>query len=326
MKRLALKIAAVGFVFSALLFASSSVSAQAPSAANGLEISPALVEVKADKSKTYTIEIKVVNVTSSNLLFESFVDDFGAKDESGTPSILLEPNNEPLPTSIKTWVTQIPSFNLAPGQERKIQATINIPENAAPGGHYGVIRFSGNQDSGDSGNVNQIASAGTLVLINVSGQVKESLEIASFTPTKNNQPSFFFETGPIIFLSRFTNTGSVHVKPMGQIEIKDSFGNPVGSLPVNEKGGNILPSSTRRFESTLDKTWMFGHYTADMSIAYGNTGQALVKTISFWVIPWKLVLAALAILVTLFYIFRVLIRRYNKHIIEQHNRSSSKKK
>lgn len=326
MKRFALRLVVLGLVLSGLFFAGPSASAQSASAANGLEISPALVEVKADKANTYTIEIKVVNVTGSDLFFESFVDDFGAKDESGTPSILLEPNTEPLPTSIKSWVSSIPSFNLAPGQERKIQATINVPSDATPGGHYGVIRFSGNPEGEGSGNVSQIASAGTLVLINVNGQVKESLEIASFTPSKNNQPSFFFETGPVLFVSRFTNTGSVHVKPIGQIEVKDTFGNPVGTLPVNEAGGNILPSSTRRFESLLDKSWMFGHYTADISIAYGTTGQALVKTISFWVIPWKLVLIGLLVLVTLVYVLRKLIKHYNRYIIEKDKQSRSKKK
>lgn len=324
MKGLLLKLIVLGLAVSAVLIPSASVSAQSASAASGLEISPALVEVKANKDNTYTIEIKVVNVTSSTLTFQSSIDDFGAKDESGSPSILLEPTAEPLPTSIKTWVSTIPSFTLAPGKEQKVQATITVPAGAQPGGHYGVIRFTGREGSEASENVGQVASAGTLVLINVDGVVKESLEIASFIPSVNDTPTFFFETGPILFVSRFTNTGSVHVKPVGQIEIKDMFGNPIASLPVNDAKGNVLPNSTRRFESQLDKTWMFGQYTADMTIAYGNTGQALVKTISFWVIPWKLVLVGLFVVVTLIYILRKAIKRYNTFIIEKDKQSRKK--
>lgn len=324
MRRLALRLIALSALLVAIFLPSSTVLAQAPSAANGLEISPALVEIKADKSNVYTVEIKVINVTQSTLLFDNFIDDFGAKDETGAPSILLGPNTEPLATSIKSWVSPIASFTLEPGKERKIQATITVPANAEPGGHYGVIRFSGHEGGEASGNVTQIASAGTLVLINVSGNVKESLELASFTPSKNDKPSFFFETGPVTFVSRFTNTGSVHVKPVGQIEIKDSFGNPVASLPVNEAKGNVLPSSTRRFESTLDRPWLFGHYSADISIAYGNTGQAIVRTISFWVIPWKILLVGLLVLITIVYILRKGIKRYNTYIIEKDKKSRKK--
>ncbi len=325
MRNLVLRLAVLGLAISAVLFTAPNTLAQSANAANGLEISPALVEVSADKDNLYTIDIKVTNVTASNLFFEGFVDDFGAKDETGAPSILIEPTAEPLPTSIKSWVSKIPSFNLAPGQSRTVTASITVPANASPGGHYGVIRFSGHEGSENSGNVAQIASAGTLVLIDVEGDVKESLELASFTPSKNNQVGFFFETGPIKFVSRFTNTGTVHVKPIGQIEVKDSFGNPIASLPVNKAGGNVLPGSTRRFdEATLDKTWMFGQYTADITIAYGTTGQAIVKSISFWVIPWKIVLTVLLVLVTLIYILRKLIKRYNRYIIEKDKQPKKK--
>lgn len=323
MKRLLRQII-LAVAFSSVLFSASITSAQSPSATNGLEISPALVEINADKNNVYSVDIKVINITQSTLLFESFVDDFGAKNETGVPGVLLEPNAKPLPTSIKTWVTPIPSFSLAPGQEKKIKATITVPTDAEPGGHYGVIRFSGHEGTKGNGNVTQIASAGTLILMNVSGNVVESLEIASFTPSKNNHAGYFFENGPLVFVSRFTNTGSVHVKPIGQIEIKNLFGNPIASLPVNEAGGNVLPNSTRRFESTLNKTWMLGQYTADISIAYGNTGQAIVKTISFWVIPWKIILAALLVIATFVYILRILIKRYNKYIIEKDKNSRKK--
>lgn len=324
MNGILLKLIVLGIALSVLLIPTSPASAQSADAASGLEISPALVEVNADKDNVYTIDIRVTNVTSSTLMFESFIDDFGAKNESGSPSILLEPSTEPLPTSIKTWASPIPSFTLAPGKAQGVKVTITIPANAQPGGHYGVIRFTGYEGTEGSQTVGQVASAGTLVLINVSGAVKESLELASFTPTKNDKPAFLFETGPIVFLSRFTNTGSVHVKPIGQIEVKDIFGNPVGTLPVNEAKGNVLPSSTRRFESDLDKTWMFGQYTADISIAYGTTGQAIVKTISFWVIPWKLVLVGILIVVTLIYVLRKLIKRYNRYVIEKDKKSRKK--
>lgn len=308
----------------------TTVLAQSADATNGLEISPVLVELNAERGNTYTVSVKVRNVTTSNLFFDTSVDDFGAKDETGSPSILLDDSAEPLATSIKSWVRSIPSFSLAPNQAETIKATISVPDNAEPGGHYGVIRFAGHENESDRGNVGLVASAGTLILVSVKGDAKEWLVLDSFEATdKNGRAGLAFESGPITFVSRFKNAGNVHVKPIGQIEVKDGFGNSVATLPVNEAKGNVLPDSTRRFESSLDKSWMFGHYTADISIAYGNTGQAIVRTLSFWVIPWKIILAALLIIGTLIYVLRISVKRYNAHIIAKDrasNRKTAKKR
>ncbi|MBC7564937.1 hypothetical protein H7100_01750, partial [Candidatus Saccharibacteria bacterium] len=110
---------------------------------------------------------------------------------------------------------------------------------------------------------------------------------------------------------------TIHVQPKGTILIQDSFNNKVASLDVNAEKGNILPSSTRRFESTLDQKWLFGRYTATITIGYGTQGQAIVETTSFWVIPYKLILIGLALLVTALYVLRIAVKRYNKYIITQ---------
>ena len=315
---------AIGLLLGLLIIQTNNTFAQSSDTSNGLEISPALVEVNGDVAKSYTIDVKVHNVTKSTLDFVGSVNDFGAKDETGQPSIILDSISD-LPTSIKTWVGTVPSFQLSPGDSKSLNVTINIPRNAEPGGHYGVIRFSGKAPSGSSA-VGQIASAGTLVLVRVSGNVKEKLDLTSFAASKDGKSGALFENGPITFITRFTNSGSVHVKPIGQIEVRDGFGHSIATIPVNDAKGNILPASTRRFESTLNTSWLFGHYTADISIAYGTTGGAIVESISFWVIPFKLVFVLLIGLITIVYILRTLIKRYNKHIITQSHKQQKNKK
>jgi hypothetical protein len=315
---------AIGLMLGLLLIPTNSIYAQSGDTSNGLEISPALVEVNGDVAKSYTINVKVHNVTKSTLNFVGSVDDFGAKDETGQPSIILDTNND-LPTSIKSWVEVVPSFSLNAGDSKSLKVTIDIPRGAEPGGHYGVIRFTGKAPD-DAATVGQVASAGTLILLRVSGNVKEKLDLVSFAASKDGKNGSLFETGPLTFVTRFTNSGSVHVKPIGQIEIRDSFGHSVATLPVNDAKGNILPGSTRRFESALNKSWLFGHYTADISIAYGTTGGAIVESISFWVIPYKLVLLALFGLVTIIYVLRVAIKRYNTYIIAQSRKQRKPKK
>jgi hypothetical protein len=294
-------------------------------AANGLQISPALVQMNGEKGKTYTVQLKVLNVTGSDLSFSSSVNDFGAKDELGTPAILLN-ETAPSPTSIQSWVAAIPSFSLKAHETKTINATITIPLNAEPGGHYGVIRFSGTEPTLNGTGVGLSASAGTLFLVRVAGDVTEKLSLATFEAMNNDKPTSFFENGPINFLVRIQNSGNVHLAPSGYITVHDSFGNQVTTLPVNQDKGNILPSSIRRFTASFDKQWLFGRYTADIAFGYGTQGQAVAETISFWIIPWKLILISLAILATLIYVLRIAIKRYNTYIIAQSRKQQKKKK
>lgn len=303
-------------IFLSALIIPTNTSAQSNDAANGLQISPALVQLNGEKGKSYTVELKVLNVTGSDLSFKSSVNDFAAKDETGTPSILLD-ETEPSPTSIQTWVSSIPSFTLKARETKTISAIITIPNDAEPGGHYGVIRFSGTAPELSGTGVGLSASAGTLFLVRVAGAITEKINLDTFQATSNNKPSAVFEYGPITFLTRFKNVGSVHVQPKGSILIQDSFNNKVADLEVNAEKGNILPSSTRRFESELNQKWLFGRYTATITIGYGTQGQAIVETTSFWVIPYKLILIGLALLVTVLYILRIAVKRYNKYIIAQ---------
>jgi hypothetical protein len=301
----------------------------ADTSTTGLQLSPAVVNLDGDPGKSYTINIKVKNVTSSTLTFSTTVNDFGAKDETGAPSILLDPTTT-LPTSIQSWVENTPDFTLAPQQEQPLSVVVDVPANAEPGGHYGVIRFTGQPTSVNNTSVGQLASAGTLVLVRISGDIKENLQLTTFTAaTPQEQEGSFFETGPLKLVERFTNTGNVHVQPVGQIEIRDTFGNHVDTLQVNDVKGNVLPTSVRRFEQDFTKKFLFGRYTANISIAYGTQGEAIVSTTSFWVIPWKLLLIGVLLLATIIYVFIQLVKRYNRFIInraKQHDKTKKKQK
>jgi hypothetical protein len=321
-----------GSVFALLLIAglqTSLVGAQASqaNAANGLQVSPAIAELNGEAGNTYKIDIKATNVTASDLVFSTDVNDFTAgKDETGTPSIDLE-NSNPSTASLRQWVTVLTSFSLKARETKTISVTVSIADNAEPGGHYGVVRFSGRAPDVESG-VGLAASTGTLLLVRVAGAVDEDLNLVTFQTSQNDNPSGIFEYGPIDFIARFENKGNIHLKPVGQIEVRDMFGNKVETLSMNADKGNVLPLSIRKFQSTLEREWMFGRYTADISVAYGTTGQAIVKSISFWVIPYKVILGAILALVTLIFVFRTLIKRYNNYIIKranQHHGTKTKK-
>jgi hypothetical protein len=304
------------------------VSAQAvgSNAAQGIEISPTLVELNAARGGTYNIKLKLRNVTVSDLVYKVSVDDFSSSDETGSPHIILD-SKLPATASIKTWVVTASQFTLNSHKSTVVDAQIIVPDNAEPGGHYGVLSFSGVAPEVESTGVGLSASAGVLILVRVDGDITEKASLSSFYSAKDNKQSFFFENGPITLVTRIKNEGNIHVKPSGNIELRDMFGGLVTSLPINkqEPKSNVLPDSIRRFDSKFDKKWMVGRYTANLTLGYGVKGQAITSTISFWVIPYKIILAGLFIFATVIFILKRLIRVYNRHIIEKSKNESSTK-
>jgi hypothetical protein len=283
-----------------------------------------VIELAADPGQTVTASIRVRNVTAGTLIAKGKADDFGAgADESGQPKILLD-EKEATRYSLKYWVNGVPDLRLAPQELKTTTITIKVPGNAEPGGHFGVVRFTAVPPDLDGTGVALSASVGTLVLLKVSGPITEKLSLAELSAWKNPgsktvMKASFFEHGPVGFVVRLKNEGSVHEKAQGSIDVTNTFGKKVASVAVNPKGGNVLPDSIRRFEQTLDKKQLMGHYTAKLAMTYSN-GQKLQGSLGFWVIPWKLILLAIVGLVALFFLLKLGLKRYNDYIIAQARR------
>lgn len=284
----------------------------------GIQISPVRVEVNVDPGQSYTFKVSPFNVTAGTLLLTPLVNDFKAKDETGTPAIVLDGSSPPS-LSLKSWLTlSDPSpFQLAPKTAKPIIVTLNVPKDAEAGGHYGVVRFTGAGIGQTSSNVALVASWGTLVLVRVSGDITERLSVASFYTSRHGLRSTWFEQGPVGFTERINNTGNVHVEPHGNITVTNMFGGQVGSIAINGDGGNILPDSIRRFDQSFSKSHLFGRYTAAFNLAYGTHGETLSSSLTFWVIPYKLVIIVIIALILVIWLLVWGIKRYNRKIVQR---------
>ncbi len=285
----------------------------------GLEISPPVIELSADPGQTVTASIRVRNVTQGELIAKGKADDFGAStDETGQPRLLLDETGETR-FSLKYWVQGVPDLRLAPQELKTNVVKIVVPANAEPGGHFGVIRFTAVPPDLNGTGVALSASVGALVLLKVSGTITEKVSLAEFSALQGGKKSGFFEHGPIDFLVRVRNEGSVHEKAQGSISVTNWQGKQIASIPVNAKGGNVLPDSIRRFEQSLSEKQLFGHYSAKLALNYGG-GKLLSASLGFWVIPWKLILLVLLGIIVVGYLLRIGLRKYNEHIIAQARR------
>lgn len=297
----------------------------APAPANSgqaLEIAPPVLNLTANPGQTIKSQISLRDVSPTKLVVTGQINDFIAAGEDGTPKILMDDEDIDNPYSLKDWISPLAQLTLEPRQVKNLPITIKVPANASPGGYYGVVRFTAKPPDLEGTGVSLSASLGALVLLKVNGDVKESLTIEEFSVQNRGKAGTLFESTPLTFVERIKNTGSIHDAPRGQVTVTDMFGKKVAAVNVNLPPRNILPGSIRKFEQPLDNTvigskQLFGRYKADLKITYGSTNQTLTNSVTFWVIPYKLMGLAVIALVGGFIALRVMIKRYNQSIIRK---------
>lgn len=322
------KISAV-LVLAAVFLSQSAFLIQktnAQASGQALEISPPVITLSADPGQTVTARVLVRNISSTDLVVRGDANDFVAAGEDGTPKVLLE-DSESTPYSMKDWVSMPGRMTLVPKEIKTMNVSIRVPADASPGGHYGVIRFTGTPPNLEGQGVSLSASLGSLVLLSVSGNITENLSVEEFSVNKGGKSGSFFESLPLQLVQRIKNDGNIHQRSGGAVTISNIFNKNVATFPYNPGARYILPGSTRKFSQTLDKslvenTRFFGRYTAKLTVIYGEGNKkSATSTITFWVIPWKLIATIIAGLVVGFFVIRFAVTRYNRHIINQSHKS-----
>jgi len=299
---------------------------------DALTISPPLYELSGERGDVLLQKIRVLNETGRDQTYYTSMANFRAKGEGGEPNWISEPEG------LASWL-QIESgpINLKSGEEREITFSVNIPEKGDPGGHYAAIFFGSQPPESVTGGaaVGIGAKLGSLIVLRVAGDIRETGILKEFSINKK-----LFNYLPADFIIRFENTGNVHFKPKGTIDIENTIGIVSAEVSVNDIGGNVLPQSVRKFESSwkkegvitpegnfFQKFWTnlkneknnfaLGRYTANLNVKYGQDSKKFQAKIAFWVFPWRLMLSAIIILAILFFGVRKGVRTYNKWIIRR---------
>jgi hypothetical protein len=320
MKRLASIISmAILLVGGVLMAIAGPTTAQSTNSSSGYLVSPVREELTISRGQSQKVTLTIENVTQISSVVEAVINDFEASDdESGQPRILLD-DSAVNGNSFKSLVGVLPNITLGSLQKQQIDVTVSVPSDASAGGYYGAIRFV-NAALENQQNVALAASVGTIFLIQVPGELTESMELVEFTPAKDGSNGRFFINGNnLSIMTRLRNTGNIHVKPFGKVTITDRSGKVIETYEFNniEPRANVLPDSIRRFEDKLQNQKWFGKYTVTANLGYGTTGSLITATSSFWVIPlWMIVVAGVIVLTILvggYFIYHKIITRRKYH-------------
>jgi hypothetical protein len=287
-----------------------------------LTISPAIVNLVAKPGQTITTDLRVKNSGTQTEKLRVDLLKFGAAGDTGQPQLLGRgPSDDFL-----DWASfSAQSFTAEPNVWMTTRMTIAVPAKAAGGYYYAAVFSRQSPASGSHGQSAIQAGSAILALLDVEApSVKHSAKIVSFTADRK-----FYEYLPATFTVKMRNDGDVHVAPTGNIFIKRGSAQ-VDMLEFNTGNGNILPHTNRMYTANwqngfpvyseqrrgdaivTDKhgqpvrklTWnfnsslaklRFGHYTANLLAVYddGQQDVPIEATVSFWVLPWRLLGVAL---------------------------------
>lgn len=274
-------------------------------------VGPGKVELPLNPGESRTVEMTVTNRLGEPRVFNIEVEDAAGSNDLSRPIVLLGDDRGPY--TLKDYI-HFPetSFVLEAGERARIPVTITLPEDAEPGGRYGSVLVTTTSVPNDNRLSSEarpssaiVTRIGTLFFITTPGEVEVEGILEAFTTIPDKK---FFTQGPINFAAIFRNTGSVHLNPYGTISITNMLGEEVGFVELDP--WYAMPQSLRYREIGWEREFLFGRYTATVEINRGYNDLVDTSTLSFWVIPIKLIIPAVGGLVLLLLLLRYIVTRF----------------
>ncbi len=221
---------------------------QTDEAVESITLSPTNRKYTIDAGKTINDKMTIVNDGATAYDFTVYARPYSVKDNRYD-----QPNfTDSTPTAdLYKWVRTAQSkYRLEPNASVEVDFSITVPQNAAPGGHYGAI-FAEVQPSeqGQSGNqVLRKKRVGMIIYATVNGDVKLAGEaVGSDIPFWQLQP-------PLRTSVQARNDGNTHFADEVKLTVRDVFGN-IKYRAVGEY--QVLPNTTRTIAMEWkDASWL----------------------------------------------------------------------
>lgn len=271
-------------------------------------VGPGRTEIEVSPGETIIQEVSITNRISDDRAFMLEVEDItGSKDGSSAVSLM---GQERGPYSIRDYISfPNDTLTLKLGERARVPVKVTIPPDAEPGGYYGSVLVSTIQNSeSDSASAPRspiIARVGSLFFVRVRGEAKTEGSTKSVTLLDDK---WWYETGPINLGILYENTGSVHLNPYGEVSVVNMFGEQVGFVELEP--WFVLPASLRIREMEWDREFLLGRYTVTARINRGYEDIVDEVTVSFWVLPWKVVGGMFLVLFVVFFSLRAFFRTF----------------
>jgi hypothetical protein len=350
MKRL-IPISTFAIAILALVLTHSSVQA-ADSKPLNLITSPLPINLVVDPGKSVTTDLRVKQASGGDERLKVGLMKFAAFGDEGKPKLLDRAPGD----DYFDWVTFDKTTFAAPNNVwQTVKMTITVPKTAAFGYYYAVVFSREGDDARQTGNTNAI-NGGSAVLVLLDAHVAGAKrQVALDTVTSDHNVYEFLPASFSVALRNTGNVhviphGNIFImkgkKQIATLSLNEEQGNilpgskriyPVdwtdgfphfekvvedGKVKLDAKSKPVMHlvwgdsgSGGKVFKPHL----RMGHYTAHVFAVYddGARDVPLEAEVSFWVLPWKLFLAAVMAVVVIVLLVRLSFYLYKRRLMKQ---------
>jgi hypothetical protein len=274
-------------------------------------VGPGRTELTLSPGESGTVELIVSNRTGVDKEFRFEIEDVTGSRDGSNALVLLGADTGPY--TLKNYI-QLPftKLDLKHNQRARIPVTISIPADAEPGGRYGTILVTTvtkdaikNAPAGTAPASVIISRLGSHFFVRIPGDTYIDGQLQSIKTVPDKK---FFSEGPIQFQLLFQNKGNLHLSPYGEIRIKNMLGEEVGFVELDP--WFALPQSLRSREVEWNRELLVGRYTATAQINRGYDDIVDTETVTFWILPWKIVGGVFGTLFLLFVALRFIVKNF----------------
>lgn len=229
-------------IISVLALATLPVNAQ-NSNFNGLIISPAILELSADRGGSYEFSLDITNDSQSeDYSITPLAQTFTADNEDGNPTVSPIPDGSP----IKTWINFNESkYDIKRGEKAESKFVVNVPEDTQPGSYYFAISYTtANKTSLDNTNVVLNKEVSALLFVTVKGQINRNVSFETFKSNFQFADPFF---DGLSLNYKIKLEGNAYLKPSGNLFVGNNLESPDSTFSINPNQKIILPNTGRNF-------------------------------------------------------------------------------
>lgn len=267
---------------------------------HGVTISPYFAEITVRPNEPTTTKFSLYNGNNETLTLHVTVQPL---DSLHAAAQQFTPREDP--SLIASVSLGTDTLIIPPQTVQTIDLIAHAASGLTPGSHYAVLTFSASQDAslgantlGITKNINAL-----LFVVNDTGNLTRTIAIDHLTFSGIHVAIPHTVTIP------FTNTGTVHVRPYGEVLVKKNTTTYAQGI-INEDSRILLPETTNAWNVTMmgrATSWVPGTYTVEVRY-HPDSADPTTYTTSIFIIPWTFIISLLALVILLRFV-RVRIKR-----------------
>lgn len=238
-------------------------------------LTPTSKRYNLDAGAVTTDSFTIVNDGRTDFNFVTYARPYSVNDENYAPDFTSDAKN----ADAYKWVQfEKPSYFVKSGERVEVKFTVRVPDNATPGGHYGVL-FAETQptDPVRGTSVLRAKRVGAIMYITVRGEVKLS---GSYKGV--DVPTFQY-SAPLKIRQKVSNAGNTDFSVSSSVRVYDVLG---GLKYKADKEVSVLPSTTRAIQNDWTSPAWIGVYKVDQRVKFLDTDRSstnYVVLVPVWV-------------------------------------------